>query len=46
MFTHTRPICDISLDTILYGDDTLSLEENMNIFSYVHCYIEESKHFT
>ena len=45
LFDRISPLCDISLDVILYGNRDIPLEDNSLIFSYVHEFIKMSKRF-
>ena len=40
-----RTYCSVTLDTILKGNEELTIEENERIFLSVHHYIEKSKRF-
>ena len=42
---NTQRLCNVSLQSLLYGDDTLSLEDNLLLFEYVECYIYETERF-
>ena len=37
--------CNITLDVLLYGDESLSYETNISVFEAVHKYIQSSKRF-
>ena len=45
MFNNIQPICDVTLSTLLYGNDELSFDENTTVFSCVHKFIKSSKRF-
>ena len=38
-------ICTVSLNTLLYGDATLTHEQNVRVFAAVHAFIDLSKRF-
>ena len=37
--------CNITLDVLLYGDESLFYETNISVFEAVHKYIQSSKRF-
>ena len=45
MITSIRDITDVTLRSLLYGDDTLSEEQNISVFEAVHRYIYATKRF-
>ena len=46
MFTCISAICNPNLNILLYGNDGLSEEQNLNIFMAVHNFIIKSKRFS
>ena len=45
LFESLRPLTEINLQTLLYGNDNLSLEANILIFNYVQLYLQKSNRF-
>ena len=45
LFTEIGAICDVTLETILFGNQDLPLENNLMIFSHVHEFIKRSNRF-
>jgi len=45
LFNKIQPICNISIDTLLFGNELLSFEENIEIFKYIETYIHETERF-
>lgn len=45
LFNGISAFCDVTLETILYGNKDVSLENNITIFSYVHDFIKLSNRF-
>ena len=45
LFNETRNFHPLSLDTLIHGDDHLTFEENMCIFTAVHMYIKNTDRF-
>ena len=40
-----RPLCDISLDSLLYGDKSIDVDMNLKLFSHVESFINETGSF-
>ena len=45
MFNSVSQLCHVTLDVLLFGDSSLSLETNSQIFLLVHKFIKDSKRF-
>ena len=45
LMDNVNTICDATLNTLLFGNNDVSLENNQLIFSYVHDFIKKSKRF-
>ena len=45
LINNLSQICTISLDTLMYGDNSLSLPSNNTIFRCVQAFIKDSKRF-
>ena len=45
LFAAISQYCQVSMDTLLYGNNTLSNEINSNLFAAVHKYIHDTKRF-
>ena len=45
LFHDAQQLCNISLDVLLYGDKSLSLNDNLKLFLYVENYISETERF-
>ena len=45
MYQTVSQFCDFTLNVLLYGNDSLSYEINVDIFEAVHKYSQGNKHF-
>ena len=45
LFNSIEPLCNISIDTLLFGNNLLSLDVNVQIFTSVERFILETERF-
>ena len=45
LFNNVQKLCSISLDSLLFGDSSLSLVQNLDLFKHVESYIAETERF-
>ena len=42
---NVEQLCNVSLNVVLYGNESLSIDENLTLFQHVECYIHETNRF-
>lgn len=45
LFVNARRLCNVSLQSLLNGDESLTLEDNLFLFEHVECLIYETERF-
>ena len=46
LFYNVEQLCNVSLESLLFGNDALDFDKNMELFRYVETYIFQTERFT